>query len=436
MKDYNTGTPLGSSYNGNALYGGLNTINPLGMFMPNSSGNFLSFLGEMAFGDSNAVNNFMNEMTGVNSQQREFEQQEYLLEKEQAFALDYKSKMDAMKEAGINPLTAAAGLAGTSASPSAPAVATNTGGASAGLGAGANALNAITGGAASLADAAFKNMTANPTAEKLRNEAGLAFESMGLTAAQKDIAVASAQYADENALRDIQLKRVNVHLVAQQYKNAKATHEQILEDINLKIQQAELAGNQSEYYDQLRLRTQEETEWIKTDNEFWNAHGYNRNANSQDAIIASLIAQGIDPEPYIVAWSNLVQGEEHARAVESWNTRPTTVVEATAYAGSMVGKNLRQLFDKHYKEVGEFFSDLQANASANREFEESYQDARDDLYEAYSKARKYYRSIRYSGNTAEVANAKMRMDNAKQEYDNFTKEVFGNELIKQFSPRD
>lgn len=155
MKNYDTGgiignDPLSASQSNGLFSGGL-----LG-----KGDDIISF---GLFGDADASSNLFKELSGYSAQQREFEQQEYLLDKEQSFA-DERNRMERLKEAGVNPLTAAAGVAGSAASPIAPAVSNATGGPSAAFGS-----------AASLMSSANQMSLAGSQNEKNRADAALSW---------------------------------------------------------------------------------------------------------------------------------------------------------------------------------------------------------------------------------------------------------------------
>ena len=70
-----------------------------------------------------------NDLTGVTAQSREFAQQEYLQDKQNEYNKPI-NEMRRMEEAGINPLTAASGIAGNGSPSASPAqVSSNTQGA-------------------------------------------------------------------------------------------------------------------------------------------------------------------------------------------------------------------------------------------------------------------------------------------------------------------
>lgn len=120
-------------------------------------------LGTALFGDEDSFGQFVNELTGYNSQQREFSQQEYLLDKQNKWN-SAAEQMKRAKEAGINPLTAAGSIAGSAGAASVPQVSSATTSAAGGL----SALGTAVGSIGSLG---AQNDLANAEAENQRSQA-------------------------------------------------------------------------------------------------------------------------------------------------------------------------------------------------------------------------------------------------------------------------
>lgn len=118
------------------------TYNPDGRYQVDGvfdSGNYHSVdysasAGENIFGwIGNFVNGVYNDLTGTTSQQREFAQQEYLIDKQNEYNLP-TNQMQRMRDAGINPNIAASGIAGLGAQSAQPSqVNSNVGGVAQGL---------------------------------------------------------------------------------------------------------------------------------------------------------------------------------------------------------------------------------------------------------------------------------------------------------------
>lgn len=299
MRDYNTmgypNDPLNSN-NGSEGYYGAGGTGILGFFD--------DMVGKIFFNDENASSAIMGELTGANAQQREFEQQEYLLEKQ----WDHDSaaaQMARAKAAGINPNLAAQGIVGGNVSATPATVSSNTQGAAGAANAISGIANAVTSGKASLAEAAFKEGTLQPTIDKISAEAKERLAQFGLTDAQRLSAENYLQYMDEDQFLDIQTKRVNVKRFKQEYKNARAQHQQILSTIKLtdeqynlivaqegevKAREAKLQSEKSAIDEELRYQT-----WL---NEWAKSNGIRRDSNTFDAIFGDLIISDGDAEGF------------------------------------------------------------------------------------------------------------------------------------------
>lgn len=255
-------------------------------------------VGSLLFGNTDWSSNIMAELLGYNAQHREFAQQEYLLDKEQQWSSE-QERMKRMKAAGINSNTAAAGIAGAASNPTAPTVSNATGAPAAGVSALGGAIGNIMQGAAANRQAGVAEQKMPSEIDKLNAEAATEWEKMGLTSAERQIAETNLKYADESAFRDLQIKRVNVHMVNQQYKNLKEQHDNIIAEYDEILARKDLAISQKEYYDTLEAKTNEEQKWLKIQREFWEENGYDLNANGVHNIIAQMVARGEDPEPFI-----------------------------------------------------------------------------------------------------------------------------------------
>lgn len=322
MKNYST-----NKFESDPLQG--NGVNPSGT---NILGGIDDFLGALLFNDSEASSRIFGELTGYNSQQREFQQQEYLMEKE-AMYNDPVYRMNRMKQAGINPNVAGSGIAGGTMGASAPAVSNNTQGVAGAVNALSGVANAITGGKASLAKAAFDRATINPTVDKLVAETGLLFENQGLTAAQRQASENYLKYMDEDQYTDLQLKRVNLKRMNQEFKNAKAQHDLILSTITktdeeielIRMQEGEAAANTAKLEAE-KLRIEEETRYQNWINGWCEKNNIRPTSNTPDAIALDLWLSGGDVEGY---FDTLADGygkrvnaeqqamENHAYAIEN-----------------------------------------------------------------------------------------------------------------------
>ena len=287
-------------------------------------------------------NNYVGSYHDADIRREDFAQRMFMMTEQNNWS-SAQEQMKRAKAAGINPLTAAAGIAGTDLGSSIPSSGVGYTGSDTDrinsvlnavngtLGAVSDVGNAITGGQSSLADAAFKRATQDPTIEKLRSDASSAFEKAGLDKIQAEIAGYTLKYADENAILDMQTKRVNIRRISQEYANLKAEHYNILKEYDDIEANIALKYSEKEVAEATRAKIAEDTRWIKAANDFWDSHGFLRDSNSNDSIIADLVANGIDPEPYMSSWissAGRISGAvAHAEQVEITNSTYDRYIE-------------------------------------------------------------------------------------------------------------
>lgn len=376
-----------------------------------NSRNFLGhiddFLGNLLFGDPDASSNIVGELTGYNAQQREFQQQEYLMEKDMQWN-DERSRMERMKAAGINPNAAASGIAGQSSDASAPTVASNQGGLSQGLNAVSGLANAITGGKASLADAAFKNATGEATAEKLRAESRKSFADIGLTNAQTASVMIDNKYADANWESELNIKRQQFENMKQEYQILLDNHNLILEQI--KDVQSHINVNESlaAYQESLKAKVDEELDWMKKVNDFCERNHLYLRESGVDGYIASMIFSGASMEQFdkfVETYSNyrgrVAKAEAHARETEAaertWHERPSNEYEYSIYYGEKFGHAFKNELNK-YNSFGDFVRGfLKGRDQDELDFEDSYSDRKEMLRNDYRKALALYKRYKHSG---------------------------------------
>lgn len=102
------------------------------------------FLGSYLFGNSASLGNFVNEILGVSSQRREFQQQEKLIQEQRDYDA-FGSQLDRITSTGVNPNLAVKSLLGGNMqnSAGAPSVPSSNGSAASGLQAMLNVLNPL-----------------------------------------------------------------------------------------------------------------------------------------------------------------------------------------------------------------------------------------------------------------------------------------------------
>lgn len=365
----------------------------------------------------------------------------------------YNSAPEQMKramEAGINPFVAASGIAGAGNNSVAPAPgASNTSGLPNLIGSAAQGLSAVGG--------AFGNVAAGiATLSKLRHEirnidqnTASEFEKMGFTKLQSIALTTQLKYLDTKEQIGVWQALATFDKTKQEYNNLFAQHRNILAQYDEIIANKDLLIAQEgevkarELLDKaMKDKVQAEADWQKTENDFFDKHGYKLGTPIYESIRDMMVSNGdfnlqSFGEEISSYEGKITDAVEQAKATASWDYRPSTVTEAAAYAGRTIGSSLRDLIlnSQGVNDWSSLVIKLKSNASASREFNEAYQDAREDLYEEYLSKKRWYRRIRRGGNSQEVARSKQAMETAKANYEKLTKETFADELIKSISPR-
>lgn len=366
----------------------------------------------------------------------------------------YNSAPEQMKRAlaaGINPFVAASGIAGNGIGSIAPAPnASNTsslpnliGSAAQGLSSIGSSFGSVVSGIATLAKLRheIKNLDQNTASE---------FEKMGFTHLQSVALSTQLKYLDSKEQVSIWQALANFDKTKQEYQNLAAQHNNIIAQYDeivahkdLLIQEQGEVAARKLVNEAMESKLKAEADWQNTQNEFFQQHGYVLGSPIYESLRDMAVTNGtfdMDSFGSTVAGyqGRITSAVEHAKAEESWNYRPSNAAEAAAYIGATIGNGLRDLIldNAGVSNWSQFASKLSANASANREFNQAFRDAKEDLYEDYLSKKRYYRNLRRGGNPQAVGVAKNKMERAKEEYDNFTKENFYNELVKKLSPRD
>lgn len=198
-----------------------------------------------------------DDLTGVTSQQREFEQQEYLMEKE----MDYKNpvtQMALMRQAGINPAVAAQGIAGAAgAGISAPTVSSSGNQGAAALSSLASLLSSITQSPEHLASANETNQLLDYKRGLIKAQTVEAIESAGLSHWNALSIGELLPTMKDNAKADFYMKLAEIKNLGAEYQNLVAQHEEILQNIELsKAQVSELEARAALENEQKRFQQQ------------------------------------------------------------------------------------------------------------------------------------------------------------------------------------
>lgn len=204
--------------------------------------------------------------------------------------LEPSMKMQGLKSAGINPLTAARGLSGSqSSTPS-----------SNGLdplqivGEAAAAASNVATGASNMVNAGTNATKLPYEIELLNNQAKSEFEKAGLTNAQTQGVLSDNTYKDEDWKSRLNVQRQNFENMKEEFKVIKKNHDLIAEQIKETISQTELNGSLKDYNDQLALQIQEQTRWMKEQNEFRLQHKLFINESGIDGYIWSMVLSDSD----------------------------------------------------------------------------------------------------------------------------------------------
>lgn len=199
-------------------------------------------------------------------------------------------KMQGMKKAGINPLTAAAGIAGSGGSSPVPQPAQSANP----IGDVAGAVGSVAGAAQNIAGAVsqlsklpieLKNIDAD-TASKLA--------TAGLTNAQTQGVLTDNSYKDEDWKSRLNVQRQQFENMKQELTNMKATHREIMTHCDEMISQIELNGSAKEYTEALMAKVQEETRWMKELNDWRISHNLHIVDSGIDGYIFDMALSGAD----------------------------------------------------------------------------------------------------------------------------------------------
>ena len=330
-------------------------------------------------------------------QEKEFNQQMFL----QSYQNWWNSESEKMKrsiEAGISPFAAAGNIAGDAA-PSVGGVPSSAVGASAKSAetlsnAALGAVNAATGGAASLADAAFKSNTLESSISELKASAAKQLSEAGLSKWQTESIIQQLPLLNDNLLADYSLKLATIDKTFAEYENFKAEHDNIIAHYDEIISNTNYLNNAAEYQSVVSLKTSEEMRWIKADNDFWSQHGYRRDDSIHQALIHAK-TNGQDPSfigDIVSSYeAGVTKAVEKVKAETSFDYRPSNPWEILASDIQMIvdgDSKFRQLIESGISSGKELLSKISSSPYSS-EFDEMYQDYKDAL-------RSQYRALEYS----------------------------------------
>lgn len=238
----------------------------------------------IAGGIGSFIGTIWNDLTGATEQQKEFEQQEYLIDKQNEYNLP-SNQMARMIAAGINPNTAAgiAGAGSVSAQPS--PVSTNVGGPAGAVGAVGDAVSKYSN--LQLQEAQKENVIAqtkeihdNAESNRLLQAAQrfAALKAGGVDSEKAKILSIDYKYSNLEHIQDFYLKQQNIENMRAQYKVIQDEHELKLKEIdsyderiNASVSLMEAQALEAEKH---AKQMEEDTRYQKKINDFWDENDF------------------------------------------------------------------------------------------------------------------------------------------------------------------
>lgn len=199
-------------------------------------------------------------------------------------------KMQGLKAAGINPLTAASGLAGSGGSSPVPQPAESAnpiGDVAGAVGSVAGAAQNVVGAVSGIAKLPYelKNLDSD-TAAKLA--------AAGLSDAQTQGVLTDNTYKDEDWITRLNVQRQQFDNMKQELTNMFATHREIMTHCDEMISQIELNGSLKDYHEALMARVEEKTRWLKELNDWRISHNLHITESGIDGYIFDMALNGVD----------------------------------------------------------------------------------------------------------------------------------------------
>lgn len=222
------------------------------------------------------------------------------------------AKMEGMIAAGINPLTAAGGIASSGAPVSDPASSVNP------IGDVSGAVSDLSSGFGSVASGVSTLSKLGDEKENLRYDSLSKFEAAGLSHAQAMGVMTDNKYKDEDWLATLSLKYQQYDNMKAEYHNLKAQHEEIITHIDEMISQIQLNGSQSDYFTALSDKTNEELRFLKAKHDFCLSHGLYLNESGLDGYLFSMVASGADlskVKDFVEVYSNYRKNIAYADSI-------------------------------------------------------------------------------------------------------------------------
>lgn len=203
--------------------------------------------------------------------------------------LEPTAKMQGLKRAGINPLTAASGVAGAgnSAVPQ-PESSVNP------IGDAAGAVGSVAGAAQNIAAAVSRFSKLPNELENIDADTAQKLAGAGLSNAQTQGVLTDNSYKDEDWKTRLNVQRQQFDNMKQELTNMRATHREIMTHCDEMISQIELNGSLKEYNEALMAKVQEETRWMKELNDWRISHNLHIVDSGIDGYIFDMALRGAD----------------------------------------------------------------------------------------------------------------------------------------------
>lgn len=213
-----------------------------------------------------------------------------ILEQYEMDRVEPSIKMQGLKAAGINPLTAAAGLAGNGGSSSVPQPAQSVNP----IGDVAGAVGSVAGAAQNVAGVVSSMSKLPHELSNIDSDTASKLANAGLSNAQTQGVITDNTYKDEDWKTRLNVQRQQFDNMKQELTNMKAIHREIMTHCDEMISQIELNGSVKDYNEALMLKVQEETRWMKELNDWRISHNLHITESGIDGYIFDMALNGVD----------------------------------------------------------------------------------------------------------------------------------------------
>lgn len=350
-------------------------------------------------------------------------------------------QMQRALEAGINPFVAASGIAGADVGSVANApnqVQNLPTSAAASIG---NALSSLSSGVNNLVGAASQGAKLRHEISKIDAETASLFENLGFTKLQSKALSVQLKYLDKKEEIGVWQALANFDKTKAEYQNLLASHRNILAEYETIVAQADLLKAEKGDVvaaEQLKIaqkaREEEITRFAEIERKFFETHGFKLGTPIYESIRDMMVSNGsFDLESFgnaVASYDGKVSSAvESAKALASWHFRPSNAVELASWTSNNIANGStwwQQLISKGVTKLSDAFNSV----NSNPEFDEDYNEYRNELYSLYKQKKREFNRIKRGGNSQAVAQAENAMNNAYKAYKNCTKMEFLKSLMK------